>query len=90
MRALLLALVLVAGRCAAEDWAPLDTRPHEAKLAEYIGYGWSRDEIIAGLRRWFGWNFDIAPDGRTVLIAWLRPDGEVYFMQKIGILPESR
>jgi hypothetical protein len=80
-------LILLAAPCFAQHWEPLDTTRHEAKLAEYIGYGWSDDEIIAGLRRWFGWTFEVSPGGRDVMIIWRRPDGTVYYLQKIGTLP---
>lgn len=86
-RAMLLCLLL-SGPCAAQQWAPLDTTKPAAKLAEYVGYGWSDTQIIDGLRRWFGWNFEIPRGSRDVAIVLRRPDASVYQMEIIGQLSQ--
>lgn len=84
MRALLLALALVAAPVIAQEWRPLDTTKQEAKLAEYIRYGWSKTQVIDGLKRWFGYNFEIPPGSNDVFIVLRRTNGEIYHFQKIG------
>lgn len=89
MRALILTLVMLAAPCVAGEPVPRDILAHQSKLAQYIAAGWKDDEIIAGLRGWFGQEFQIGPDGHAVFVIHRHADGQIYYLHTIGSLPNK-
>lgn len=59
------------------------------KFDEYVGYGWPPEEIVAGLTRWFGWNFELDTfnEETYVRLVLRNPDLSIYRLETIGKVP---
>jgi hypothetical protein len=85
MRRLIAATLLAFAMTAAQAADPT----YQDKFAQYVEFGWSPEEICAGLTRWFGKTFEIEDyNGERFVIRISRaPDMSVWLYETIGKLP---